>query len=119
MKDFGARGKLVAVLFSLITMLGCGALDASTPAAQSNTGLVATSAIVDFGNVPLGTTQVRANTITNNTRSPIVLTRAQIDQNDFKMTGQKLPLTLAPGARVTVQIAYSPQSSGTSQSRSS
>jgi hypothetical protein len=116
-KDFGARGKLVAVLFSLITMLGCGALDAGTPAAQSNTGLVTTSAIVDFGSVPVGTTQVRSNTITNNTRSPIVLTSAQIDQSEFKITGQKLPLTLAPGARVTVQIAYSPQSGGTSQSK--
>jgi ASPM-SPD-2-Hydin domain-containing protein/HYDIN/CFA65/VesB family protein/centrosomal CEP192-like protein len=116
-KDFGARGKLVAVLFSLITMLGCGALDAGTPAAQSNTGLVATSAIVDFGSVPVGTTQVRANTITNDTKSPVVLTGAQIDRSDFKITGQKLPLTLAPGAHVTLQIAYSPQNGGTFQSR--
>ena len=50
-------------------MLGCGALDAGTPAAQSNTGLVATSAVMDFGSVPLGTTQVRTNTITNNAAS--------------------------------------------------
>jgi len=116
-KDFGARGKLAAVLLSLITMLGCGALDAGTPAAQSNTGLAATSAVVDFGSVPLGTTQVRTNTITNNTKSPIVLTSAQIDQSEFKVTGQKLPLTLAPGAHVTVQIAYSPQNGGTSQGK--
>ena len=116
-KDLGARGKLVIVLFSLITMLGCGALDANTPAAQSNTGLTASSAVVDFGSIPVGTTQVRTNTITNNTTSPVVLTSAQIDQNEFKITGQKLPLTLAPGAHVTVQIAYSPQSGGTSQSK--
>jgi len=116
-KDFGARGKLATVLLSLITMLGCGALDAGTPAAQSNTGLAATSAVVDFGSVPVGTTQVRTNTITNNTKSPIVLTSAQIDQSEFKVTGQKLPLTLAPGAHVTVQIAYSPQNGGTSQGK--
>jgi 6,7-dimethyl-8-ribityllumazine synthase len=30
-KEFGTRGKLVAVLFALTTMLGCGALDAGTP----------------------------------------------------------------------------------------
>jgi len=112
-KDLGARGKLIIVFFSLITMLGCGALDANTPGARSNTGLSATAAVVDFGSVPVGTTQVRSNTITNNTKSPIVLTSAQIDQSEFKVTGQKLPLTLAPGAHVTVQIAYSPQSGGT------
>ncbi len=117
MKDLGARGKLAAVLLSLITMLGCGALDANTPAAQSNTGLAATSAVVDFGSVPVGTTQVRTNTITNNTKAPIVLTSAQIDHSEFKITGQKLPLTLAPGAHVTVQIAYSPQSGGTAQGK--
>ena len=116
-KDFGARGKLVTVLLSLITLVGCGGLDAGTPAAQSNTGLAATSAVVDFGSVPVGTTQVRTNTITNNTKSPVVLTSAQIDQNEFKITGQKLPLTLAPGAHLSVQIAYSPQSGGTSQSK--
>jgi hypothetical protein len=116
-KDFGARSKFAVVLLSLTTMLGCGALDASSPATQSNTGLVASSTVVDFGSVPVGNTQVRTNTITNNTKSPIILTRAQIDQNDFKITGQKLPLTLAPGAHVTLQIAFTPQGSGLSQSR--
>src|SRR5271165_2787463 len=80
-KDFGTRNRLVALLFALTTMLGCGGLNAGTPAAQSSTGLDATSAVVDFGSVPVGTTQVRANTITNNTNSPVVLTSAQIDQS--------------------------------------
>ena len=104
MKDFGTRAKLVIVLFALTTLLGCGALDAGTPMAQSNNGLVATSAVVDFGTVPVGTTQVRTNTIVNTSKSPIVLTRAQIDQTEFTITGQKLPLTLAPGQRTVLQI---------------
>jgi HYDIN/CFA65/VesB-like, Ig-like domain/Abnormal spindle-like microcephaly-assoc'd, ASPM-SPD-2-Hydin/Cep192 domain 4 len=99
-------------------MLGCGALDAGTPAAQSNaTGLVATSATVDFGAVSVGTTAVRTNTITNNTSSPVILTGAQIDHADFSIAGQKLPLTLAPGQHAVLQIAYSPQSSGSSKSK--
>ena len=117
MKEFGTRGNLVIVLFLLMTMLGCGALDASTPVAQSGSGLVATSAVVDFGSVPVGTTAVRTNTIANTSRSPIVLTQAQIGQTDFTITGQKLPLTLAPGQRTVLQIAYSPQNGGTSQGR--
>ncbi len=116
-KDFGARGKLVAVLFALTTMLGCGALDAGTPAAQSTPGLAPASAVVDFGSVPVGTAQVRSNTITNNTKSPVILTSIQVPSSDFKINGQKLPLTLAPGAHVTLQITYSPQSGGNSQSK--
>ena len=98
-------------------MLGCGALDAGTPVAQSAAGLVATSSTVDFGSVPVGTTVVRTNTIANTSPSPIILTRAQVDHTDFTITGQKLPLTLAPGQRAVLQIAYSPQSSGSSQSK--
>src|SRR6266849_3484251 len=43
-KDFGARSILVVVLLTLTTMLGCSALNASQPAAQHSTGLVATAA---------------------------------------------------------------------------
>ncbi|MGH9503946.1 MAG: beta strand repeat-containing protein [Terriglobales bacterium] len=123
MKHLGTRGNLVTVLFILFflflltTMLGCGALEGGTPAAQSATGLVATSSLVDFGSVPVGTTTVRTNTITNASHTPIVLTRAQIDQPAFTVTGQKLPLTLAPGQRAVLQIAYSPRSGGITQSK--
>ena len=94
-------------------MLGCGALDASTPVAQSSSGLVATPAVVDFGSVPVGTTAVRTNTVANTSRSPIVITQTQTGTSAFTVTGQKLPLTLAPGQRTVLQIAYSPQSGGT------
>jgi hypothetical protein len=116
-KEFGTRGNLVTVLFLLLTMLGCGALDASTPVAQSSSGLVATPAVVDFGSVPVGTTAVRTNTVVNTSRSPIVITQTQTGTSAFTITGQKLPLTLAPGQRTVLQIAYSPRSGGMSQSR--
>ena len=117
MKEFGTRGKLVAVLLSLATMLGCGALEASQPSAQTSTGLVATSPVVDFGTVPVGSTGILTNTIVNKTKSPIVVTRAQVDQTDFQITGNKLPLTLGPGQRTALQIVYSPQNVGSSQGR--
>ncbi len=117
MKEFGTRGNLVIVLLLLMAMLGCGALDASTPVAQSSSGLVATSPVVDFGSVPVGSTVVRSNTVTNASHSPIVITQTQTGTSAFTVTGQKLPLTLAPGQRTVLQIAYSPQSGGASQSR--
>jgi hypothetical protein len=116
-KELSTRGKLVAVLLSLSTMVGCGALEAGQPGVQSSTGLVATSPVLNFGTVPVGTTGVLTNTVINNTKSPITLTRAQVDQADFQITSPKLPLTLAAGQRTALQIAYSPQSSGSSQGR--
>ena len=117
MKDLGTRTKLVAVLFSLLTLLGCGALEAGTPASKSATGLPVASTVVDFGDVEVGNTAVRTNIIVNNTSSPVVFTRAQIDKTDFTLTGQKLPLTVAPGQRAVLQLSYSPKNSGNSQSR--
>ena len=117
MKELSTRGKLVAVLLSLSTMFGCGALEAGQPGVQSSTGLVATSPVLNFGTVPVGTTGVLTNTVVNNTKSSITLTRAQVDQADFQITSPKLPLTLAAGQRTALQIAYSPQSSGSSQGR--
>ncbi len=117
MKELSTRGKLVVVLLSLSTMFGCGALEANQPGVQSSTGLIATSPVLNFGTVPVGTTGVLTNTIVNNTQSPITLTRAQVDHADFQITSPKLPLTLAAGQRTALQIAYSPQSSGSSQGR--
>jgi len=115
--NLGTRTSLVIVLLTLTTMLGCSALNASQPLAQQATGLVATAATLDFGTVPVGSTVVRTNTIVNNSGSPVVLTRAQIDQTDFTIAGQKLPLRLAPGERTAVQVVYSPRSGGSSQGR--
>lgn len=116
MKEFGTRSKLLAVLLSLATMLGCGALEASQTA-QTSTGLVATSPVLNFGTIPVGSTGVLTNTIVNNTKSPIVVTRALVDRSEFQISAQKLPLTLAPGQRTAVQIAYSPQTIGRSEGR--
>ncbi len=116
-KRFGTRTKLVALLFALTTLLGCGALDARSPSAQTSTGVVASSAIVDFGSVSVGHSAVRTNTITNNTKSAVVITHAQIDHSDFTVSGQNFPLTLGPGKSATLQITYTPQSGGNSESR--
>jgi hypothetical protein len=116
-KDFGTRAKLLTVLLAVTTMLGCGGLNAGTPSAQSGSGLVATSAVVDFGNVPVGTSAVLTNTVTNTTKSSIVLTGTQADSSDFKVTGQSLPMTLAPGQHTVLQIMYSPQNGGDAQSK--
>jgi hypothetical protein len=114
-KEFGTRCNLVLILLALTTMLGCGALSASKPTSQPSSGLVPSTAVLDFGATDVGDSVVRTNTIVNKTSSPIVLTRVQSSQADFKVTGVTMPLTLAPGKRIALQVVYSPQSSGDSQ----
>ncbi len=117
MKDLGARSTLTVLLLTLTTMLGCSALNTTQPATQQATGLVAIADTLDFGTVPVGTRVVRTNTIVNNSALPLVLSRAQVDQTDFTITGQKQPLSLAPGGRTAVEVVYSPRTGSSSQGR--
>jgi hypothetical protein len=115
-KELGAGSKLVVVLLSLTAMLGCSGLNANPPSAHQTSGVVVVAnETLDFGAVPVGTTAVRTNTIVNNTGSAIILSGARINTTDFKITGHKLPVRLAPGEQTGLQIAYSPQSRGQSQ----
>jgi hypothetical protein len=134
-KDFGTHTKFVTVLFVFITLLGCGALQAGTRTARPSgisrptrmprptritlrTGsLLTASSVVDFGMVAVGDTAVRTNTVANHGRSSIVISSAQVNQTDFTIANPKLPLTLAPGQRAVLQLAYSPKIGGTSQGR--
>ena len=67
--------------------------------------------------VAVGDTAVRTNTIANHGRSSIVISSAQVNQTDFTIANQKLPLTLAPGQRAVLQLSYSPKIGGSSQGR--
>jgi hypothetical protein len=114
-KELGVGSRLVVVLLSLTAMLGCSGLNANPPSAHQTSGVVIANETLDFGTVPVGTTAVRTNTIVNNTASAIILSGARINTTDFKITGNKLPVRLAPGEQTFLQIAYSPQNRGQSE----
>src|ERR1700737_3175586 len=111
-KELGTRSNLVVVLLTLTAMLGCSGLNANPPSAHQTSGVVVANETLDFGTVPVGTTTVRTNTIANNTGSAIILSGARINTTDFKITGHKLPVRLAPGEQTGFQIPFSPQSVG-------
>ncbi len=135
MKEFGNHTKFVTVLFVLITLLGCSALQAQVRMLRPIDGprptrifrpvsiahptgvLLTASTVVDFGIVPVGSTVVRTNTIANHSRSAIVINSARIDQSDFTIANQDLPLTLAPGQQTVLQFSYSPKTGGNSVGR--
>ena len=127
MKDLGARTKVVLILLAVLIMMGCQALNASKPtqvsqSSQSNqttitqdTALSPSMAVLDFGIVAIGSTEVLSNAITNTGDSPVRIKKAALHRSDFKITGENLPTTLDPGESTSLEIAYSPRIHGTSQ----
>jgi hypothetical protein len=113
-KDLAGRTKLAVALVALTALLGCSGLNSSRLASQPASGVVAVKGTLDFGIVPVGKTAVRSNTIVNNTGLPIVLTGAQVNQSDFRITNPTLPVKLSPGEQTALQLAYSPRGRGSS-----
>jgi Abnormal spindle-like microcephaly-assoc'd, ASPM-SPD-2-Hydin len=126
-RDLGARTKVVLILLAVLTMLGCQALNASKPAQVSqasqssqtttsqDTVLTPSMAVLDFGTVAVGGTEVLSNTVVNKGDSPIRIKKAVLHGPEFKIAGEKLPTTLAPGESTSLEIAYSPRTHESSQ----
>jgi hypothetical protein len=127
MRDLGARPKVALILLAVLTMLGCQALNASKPTqvsqssqssqtpATQDTALSPSMAVLDFGTVAIGSTEVLSNTITNTGDSTVRIKKAALHRSEFKIAGEKLPTTLAPGESTLLEIAYSPRTHGPSQ----
>jgi Abnormal spindle-like microcephaly-assoc'd, ASPM-SPD-2-Hydin len=113
-KDFDVLSKAVAVLLALATMLGCQGLDANRSATTLSKGLVVADSHLDFGTVVVGHSEILTNTIVNTAFSPMTIEHAAIDKPEFALVGQKLPLTLGPGQRINLNIAYKPRARGIS-----
>src|SRR5205823_7830672 len=107
------------VLLALTTMLGCQALNASKPSqtdqATQNTALIPTTPVLDFGMILVGHSAVLSNTIVNNSQSAVTVRKAALGRSELNITGENLPLTLAPGESTSLEIAYRPHRHGSSQ----
>jgi hypothetical protein len=119
-KDFGSRSNLVVLLLTLTTMLGCSALNATSPAAQQAQGTSSTSGgitlnpkAISFGNVPLGKTQTLTATLSNRGLGTVTITHASISGPGFALTGSSVPLVLPPRQTATLGVSFTPATSGT------
>jgi Abnormal spindle-like microcephaly-assoc'd, ASPM-SPD-2-Hydin len=122
-RDLGARPKAVVVLLVITTMLGCQALNASKPS-QSNpaadtqgNALIPSTPVLDFGTVFVGSSEVLSNTIVNTSQSSVRIKKAALGNSEFKITGERLPVTLAPGESTSLEITYRPHTHGSSQDK--
>ncbi len=67
--------------------------------------------LVNFGSVPKGTTQTLPMTISA-TGASVIVSSASSSSSQFVLQGASFPMTLAAGQSLSLNVAFTPQSSG-------
>jgi len=84
--------------------------------APTNPHLVLNPASLDFGTVTVGSSSTLAITLSA-TGAPVTISAAQSDSSEFTLPGLTLPLTVAVGQNVQMNVKFKPAMSGTASAR--
>jgi len=92
------------------------ASDASLSISLAGTGLapgqlILSPAAIDFGNVTVGQTKSMGASLLANGAN-VTISAAAMTSSEFKLTGLSLPLTIAAGQSVSLNLLFAPASSG-------
>jgi hypothetical protein len=74
--------------------------------------LTVTPSSITFGSVPVGTTQTQSATLANSGGSSLTVSQATVNGNGFTLSGLAMPLTLAPGQSMVVNVSFTPPAGG-------
>ena len=74
--------------------------------------LTVNASSVSFGSVPVSTTSTQSLTLSSTGSQPVTVSAISVTGVDFSITGATLPLTLAPGQSVVVNLVFAPSVSG-------
>jgi len=80
---------------------------------KKSSGIVATPASVDFGNVQVGHSASQTETLTNTATVGLTIYSSTLTGSGFTASGLTLPMTLAAGQSFTFTLTFAPQASGT------
>ena len=71
---------------------------------------------INFGNVIVGTTQNQTGTL-NASNAPVTVSSVGVNGSEFSVSGISLPVTIAAGNSVSIQMTFAPQASGTASAK--
>ena len=74
--------------------------------------LAASASTLSFGQVQKSKNSHLSDTLTNTGRSPVTISRANINGTSFSVTGLSLPTVLYPEQSVTFMVTFAPMSAG-------
>jgi hypothetical protein len=95
-------------LFLLSTILAL----TSFASAGSGELTVSPSSTINFGSIPVGSSQSQTLTLTNSGSSRLMVNQATLTGTGFTLSQLAYPITLAGGQSVSCSITFTPQSSG-------
>jgi Abnormal spindle-like microcephaly-assoc'd, ASPM-SPD-2-Hydin len=67
---------------------------------------------INFGSVPVGSSQTQSVTLANPGGPKVTITQATLSGTGFTLNGLSYPLTLAGGQSVTCSVTFAPQAAG-------
>jgi hypothetical protein len=73
--------------------------------------LAVSPASINFGNVPVGSSQKQTARLTV-TNGPVTVSSASITGTEFSVSGISFPLTIASGQSASLNVTFAPQASG-------
>ena len=102
-------------VFAVTVLVISGGLGEPASARSSSTTsqkLVANPASITFGNVQVNSTKNSSETLTNSSNSKLTISQASVNGSGFGFTGLSLPLTLNPGQSFTLNVSFTPKTTG-------
>ena len=109
--------RLLIVVFTIPLFL-ISAASAATSASFQGTNwkrLAASPSSVNFGNVQVGSSQTRYETLTNSGKSTVTISQATVTGAGFSLSGLSLPLSLNKGQSVTFSVLFTPKVGGSTR----
>jgi hypothetical protein len=102
-----------------LTIISNSSTGSTTVVSLSGTGIAAlnpeltvSAGNLNFGNVTVNTVATLALTLTSTGTSPVTVDSASISGSEFTFVGGSLPATLGPTQPVTLQVRFSPGTTG-------
>jgi hypothetical protein len=104
-KPFSTRVFFTITITIFVTMLN---LCASAATQQ----LTCTPSVLRFGGLPLGQTQTQVVVLTNGGQTSVTVSAFTLSGTEFSLSNLSLPLTLAAGQSVSLNVTFSPTVAG-------
>jgi hypothetical protein len=105
-KDFYSNCKTLLVLLMVVAAV------LPVPAATRSGELTVTPATVDFGTVPVGSSQTQTVVFTNSGLGKLGIPQVTISGTGFQMSGLSFPIVLQSKQSISFQVTFTPQGSG-------
>lgn len=111
-----ALGAAIFVSSAALLLSGCAGLttgaNPSKPPANLST-LSTNPSSLSFGSVPVGSSTSQTITLNAAGAAGVNITQATSSNNSYSLLGATLPLNIAAGQSATIQVQFSPQTTGT------